>query len=302
MTCHDRILLDDWHVVSDMEHLQRCRVQHSGLFEHTILIAIGFDGEVSVTDGRRVLPGRVQYGFVWTCIGSPERDIIHVPEACEEDRLVLSGGSFQVRTSGLRVVENFLDMGHFPFVHTGWPGEEPHIEAAPCEVELTRDNEIVATKRFFHQPAASPTAEGGIRAEYKYRVYRPYIVALYKTNPLYPDRMDYIVLFIQPLGPEDCVVHNMLCYIKEGMNKPDIRWFMQMIFGQDKPITGKPGAASPAAGSACRNAGPRRQGGDSVSPLVARPSGDLRRDPGRLITTTQKETPCPNSSARIPSP
>ncbi|WP_136661564.1 aromatic ring-hydroxylating dioxygenase subunit alpha [Nitratireductor sp. XY-223] len=238
MTCHDRILLDDWHVVADLEHLRQHSRQSAELFEQQLDINLRADGsaEVRHKETGRVLPSQIKYGFVWVCVGTPSRDIIEIPEAGEADRYVVSGGSFPVRASGLRVVENFLDMGHFPFVHTGWLGEEPHTEVAPYQVELTPDDEIIATECYFYQPVASPTAEGGIEVEYKYRVYRPYIVSLYKTNPAYPDRKDYIVLFIQPVGPEDCVVHNMLCYLKEGMNEPDIRWFMQLIFAQDKPI------------------------------------------------------------------
>lgn len=238
MTCHDRILLDDWHAVADLDHLRHRGRHETVLFETPVSIRIGADGspEVTLADDGRILPSRSRFGFVWTCLGTPARDILDIPEADKTDRFIVSGGSFPVKVSGLRVVENFLDMGHFPFVHVGWLGEEPHTEVAPYEVELTEDDEIVATECFFHQPVASPTSTGGIEVEYVYRVYRPYIVALYKTNPLQPARKDYIVLFIQPVGPEECVVHSMLCYIKEGMKEPDIRWFMQLIFAQDKPI------------------------------------------------------------------
>lgn len=238
MSCHDQILLDDWHVVADMEQLRQSRTLQATLMGEELTVSQTDDGVVSVirnTNGQDVT-SRLKYGFVWTCPGTPARDIIHIPEAFEDDRYVVSGGSFGVKTSGLRVVENFLDMGHFPYVHTGWLGVEPHTEVLPYQVELTEDDEIIATECFFHQPVASPTAQGGIEVEYKYRVYRPFIVSLYKTNPDFDDRMDYIVLFIQPVGPEECVVHNMLCYIKENMNKPDLRWFMQLIFAQDKPI------------------------------------------------------------------
>lgn len=127
-------------------------------------------------------------------------------------------------------------MGHFPFVHTGWLGEEPHTEVASYEVELTEDDEIIATECFFYQPVASPTSTGGIDVEYKYSVYRPYVVSLYKTNVKYDDRMDYIVLFIQPVDEENCVVHSSLCFIKDGLTAASVRWFMQLIFAQDKPI------------------------------------------------------------------
>lgn len=232
------VVLNDWHVVSPMEVLTTGIGRESALMGQAIYVRRISENEASVVEVAtgRELPVQIKYGFIWTCLGTPEYAIVHIPEAFEEDRVIVAGGSFGVKASGLRVVENFLDMGHFPFVHTGWLGEEPYTEVAPYEVNVTEDDEILATECYFYQPAASPTAEGGIMVEYVYRVYRPYLVALYKTNPTFDGRKDYIVLFIQPVGPEECVVHTYLCYLDDGMDAAKLRWFMQLIFAQDKPI------------------------------------------------------------------
>ena len=238
MTGENDLIFNDWHVVSPTEVLTSGQGRETALMGQAIYVRRGEGDAFTVTDvdSGRSLPVQVKYGFVWTCLGAPERDIVHIPEAFEDDRIIVSGGSFGVKASGLRVVENFLDMGHFPFVHTGWLGEEPHTEVAPYEAQVTEADEILATECYFYQPAASPTAEGGIMVEYVYRVYRPYMVALYKTNPSFAGRKDYIVLFIQPVGPEECVAHTFLCYLDDGMGADKLRWFMQLIFGQDKPI------------------------------------------------------------------
>ena len=68
------------------------------------------------------------------------------------------------------------------------------------------------------------------------RVLRPYAVVLHKSNPIHRDRMDYIALFVQPVDEENCVAHPLLCYMKDGMTPAILRWFMQLIFAQDKPI------------------------------------------------------------------
>ena len=238
LTCFDKILLNDWHVVTSLEVLSlKVRIK-TILFEHPILISLNTKGKPIVSnavDGKK-MPSKVKYGFVWACCGNPNRDIISISEAQEEDRLIVTGGSFGVNVSGLRVVENFLDMGHFPFVHNGWLGEEPHTEVQPYQVNVTEADEVHATECLFYQPVASPTAEGGIIADYEYKVLRPYTVCLYKSNPTQPKRMDYIALFIQPVSPEKCIAHTYLCYIKDGMTIQTLRWFMQLIFSQDKPI------------------------------------------------------------------
>ena len=137
MSCHDLILLDDWHAVADLERLQPGANLKTELFEQALKVSMQPDGTPVITscsDGSN-LPVQVKYGFVWTSLGTPVRGIIKIPEAFETDRYIVSGGSFRVKVSGLRVVENFLDMGHFPFVHTGWLGEEPHTEVGHGRTE-----------------------------------------------------------------------------------------------------------------------------------------------------------------------
>ena len=235
--CNDRILLDDWHIVADRAGLAEGRPFTSRLLGIDLLVTRHGDGAevVRAADGGPVA-SRQLYGYVWACLGKPARDIVHLPEALEDDRYMVTGGSIAVKVSGLRAVENFLDMGHFPFVHTGWLGDEPHTEVQPYKVEITEADEILATDCKFFQPVASPTAKDGMMVDYIYKVIRPYTVALYKSNPLQPDRLDSITLFVQPVDEENCIAHPFLCYLKEGIDEPTIRWFMQLIFAQDKPI------------------------------------------------------------------
>lgn len=236
--CNDRVLLSDWHVVADSSTLSP-----STPFQTRLLgvdIDIHRDGRRQLRVIRRDSRGPVnaveRYGFIWACLGEPERDIVHIPEADEPDRHLVSGGSIAVRVSGLRAVENFLDMGHFPFVHTGWLGEEPHTEVVPYKVEITDADEVLATECKFYQPIASPTAREGFVVDYVYKVIRPYTVALYKSNPVQKHRLDVITLFVQPVDEENCVAHPYLCYLKDNIDAATVRSFMQLIFAQDKPI------------------------------------------------------------------
>jgi phenylpropionate dioxygenase-like ring-hydroxylating dioxygenase large terminal subunit len=236
--CNDSVLLNDWHVVADRIALD----QKSPVSTRLLGVALSVSGEpggpasIVRTDTDAPVLSDERYGFVWACLGSPERQILDIPEAAEEDRYRLSGGSIRVQVSGLRAVENFLDMGHFPFVHTGWLGIEPHTEVTPYNVEVTDDGEVLATECKFYQPVASPTADEGFVVDYTYRVIRPYTVSLYKSNPIQKHRRDSIYLFVQPVDEESCVAHSYLCYLKDNMDAATVRWFMQLIFAQDKPI------------------------------------------------------------------
>ena len=102
---------------------------------------------ITVPDSGQTIPVQERYGCVWTTLGSPAPSLPDIPEAEEADRRVVACGSVQVRSSGLRIVENFLDMAHFPFVHTDILGVEPHTEVAQYDTEIRRDvNEVWATK------------------------------------------------------------------------------------------------------------------------------------------------------------
>lgn len=236
--CNDSVLLNDWHVVADRIALDERSILSTRLLGVDLSVRAGPGGGAAIvrTDTNASVLSDERYGFVWACLGQPERDILDIPEAAEEDRYRLSGGSIRVQVSGLRAVENFLDMGHFPFVHTGWLGIEPHTEVTPYNVEITDDGEVLATECKFFQPVASPTANGGFVVDYTYRVIRPYTVSLYKSNPIQMDRRDSIYLFVQPVDEESCIAHSFLCYLKDNMDAATVRWFMQLIFAQDKPI------------------------------------------------------------------
>ena len=99
--------------------------------------------------------------MVWTTLGEPARDIVDIPEAAEPDRRFVPCGAVTVNASGLRIVENFLDMAHFPFVHTDILGAEPHTEVLHYTTEIRRDvDEVWATNCQFFQPKAAMSAQG----------------------------------------------------------------------------------------------------------------------------------------------
>ncbi|MFD1704106.1 aromatic ring-hydroxylating dioxygenase subunit alpha [Methylopila henanensis] len=234
----DRALVDDWHVVVDRSWLKFGQLYRTKLFGAALQISLDVDGRarVSLSATGAVLPSVERYGLVFASVGRPARDVVDIPEARESDRLVVTGGSIGVGVSGLRAVENFLDLGHLPFVHTDILGDEAHTEVENYDVARAEDGGILVTNCRFFQPVASPSASGGIMADYAYRVFRPFTVGLYKTNPKQPDRRDFIALFVQPVDEERCVAHSLLAYVEDGLTAAGVRAFMQLIFAQDKPI------------------------------------------------------------------
>lgn len=233
----ETVLWDDWHVVADVSWLARVRHLETRLFDLPVTLDLGADGAVRARCATEAVTSvKVHYGFVWICLGVPTRGPVEFSECAEPDRLLGTAGSVRVAVSGLRAVENFLDLSHLAFVHDGFLGEEPHTEIKPYAVQSSPLGGVVITGCRVYQPKASPVACEGYDVDYEYAVLRPYVVMLSKANPVEMERRDLIALFVQPYAEERCVVHPFTCYLRHEVEPVAVRRFQQFIFGQDRPI------------------------------------------------------------------
>lgn len=250
--CQDQVILDLWHPLAALSEIPTGSVQDTMLLEERVSYAANCDGNAAVwlcrpelPTGSPVdlaalegtLPVKVAYGYVWTSLGSPPAELFPIPEYAEPDRRNLNAATVGVNVSAPRAIENFLDMGHFPYVHTDILGAEPHTEVKEYDVELSVErDEIVATRCRFFQPMASIASTGGADVDYIYRVPHPYCSVLYKSSPVDESRLDVIAVFLQPVDQEHIRAHMMVCVLDEENEDKVIKRFQQTIFGQDKPI------------------------------------------------------------------
>ena len=151
--CTDPVALHEWYVISALDEIAIGTIYRTRLLGDVVAYARDAEGMPMVwfganADGPR-LAHRVKFGYIWTTLGEPDHEIFDIAECDETDRRMLNGGSILVATSAPRAVENFLDMGHFPFVHTGILGAEPRTEVVDYNVETT-DEQVL-------RPAACST-------------------------------------------------------------------------------------------------------------------------------------------------
>jgi phenylpropionate dioxygenase-like ring-hydroxylating dioxygenase large terminal subunit len=200
-----------------------------------IEIVVGAEGVREAATGRplKVLHA---YRYLWASLGEPG-PLFALAEAGEPDRRVVECGAVRVRASALRVIENFLDMAHFPFVHTNILGAEPQTEVGGYKCEIRSDvDEVWATGCRFHQPQAALSARQGVDVEYRYRVMTPFTTLLYKTCPAEPSRFDVICLFVQPLTETLSRAHPLMFLIDDESPTAELIQFQQHIFVQDRII------------------------------------------------------------------
>jgi phenylpropionate dioxygenase-like ring-hydroxylating dioxygenase large terminal subunit len=234
----EKATLDQWYCIEELQDVATGR-SASRLLGTDLAVTRHDGGDITVTIAglEKPLPTRQRYGCLWTTLGTPATELLPVPEADESDRRVVACGAISVKSSGLRIVENFLDMAHFPFVHTDILGAEPHTEVAQYTTEIRRDvDEVWATNCQFFQPQAALSATGGIVTQYMYRVANPFATILYKTCPNAANRWDVICLFVQPLDPDRCRAHPIMFLIDDTSDLTDLVHFQQMIFLQDRII------------------------------------------------------------------
>lgn len=236
----DPNMLDDWLVVGPASALAgRSQRQPYGtcLLGATLSLWAEAGGTPQCRLGTQPLSVQSRHGYLWVCpSGRPARALFEFPEYTEPGRRLVDCGGIGVAVSGLRVIENFLDMAHFPFVHADYLGKVPHTEVARYEVAIEpATGEIWATDCRFWQPRASAAHDSGADVRYTYRVMQPFSAMLYKSS-LRPEARDAIGLFLQPLDDEHVIAHTVLACFDDVSSDAELIAFQHTIFGQDKPI------------------------------------------------------------------
>jgi len=177
---------------------------------------------------------RERYGMVWVSLGEPEHDIPPFPEETLPGyRRILCGPFPSIQASAPRVIENFLDAAHFPFVHAGTLGDPDHPEMTDYQVDVGPEG-IVAEDVIVFQPDPYGTSQGD-DVSYTYRVFRPLTAYLAKETKV-GTRLS--ILF--PITPNDELESTAWFYMamseEEDLSDQEVEDFHSAILAQDVPI------------------------------------------------------------------
>jgi phenylpropionate dioxygenase-like ring-hydroxylating dioxygenase large terminal subunit len=170
--------------------------------------------------------------MVWVSPGEPKGDPPGFPEWDDPTYRNVACGPYTVDASGPRLIENFLDVAHFPFVHEGLLGDQSRTEIADYDV-TTDENGITAHDIRVFQP--NPDGTGiGKDVSYTYKVLRP-LTAYFVKNTQGPR---FSIIFM--VTPADAVqsVGWMWVNMNYGHDMPDseVSGFQDAVFEQDRPI------------------------------------------------------------------
>lgn len=168
------------------------------------------------------------HGVVWATLGAGATDIPRFELMEDPSHHVVLAGPYRVSASGPRVIENFLDVGHFPFVHEGVLGDRARPEIADYDVRVDSDG-VLATGVKVYQPDPFGTGEDST-VTYTYRVHRPLSASFIKHG----DRSFGMLLSVTP---HDAVDSTAWMWMAMNYEPPaGVIEYQDRIFAQDRPI------------------------------------------------------------------
>jgi len=174
-----------------------------------------------------------RYGLIWVSLGQPDRDVPPFEEWEDPSYRHVLGGPYRFRASGPRIIENFLDATHFPFVHEGILGSPDHTELGDYEVDVGPDG---ITARDIETWTPDPDGSGEARmVTWLYRVLRPLTAYI----DLGGDGPDHYAMFfaVTPVNAGESVgwMWNSINY-NDDMSDEEFAAYIDEIVYQDLPI------------------------------------------------------------------
>jgi len=172
-----------------------------------------------------------RYGWVWVTLGDPPHEVAEFPEWDDPTFRKVHCGPYVISASGPRVIENFLDVTHFPFVHQGLLGDPAHPEIGDYAAVVDFDG-VTARDIGVWQP--DPDGMGrGANVTYTYRVPRPLTAWFQKTSGGPRFAMYFTVT---PVGDRDSIAWMYVAMDYGDQTDEEIRAFQETIIGQDIPV------------------------------------------------------------------
>ena len=188
----------------------------------------------------RAFEAREAHGLIWVRMEQQGSAALPAFVAEDDARLrKLNCGPYDVAASAPRIIENFLDMSHFGFVHEGWLGSREATTIDDYRVEVTGTG-LLATGCKAWQPQSNVHSTAPAQVEYTYEVTAPYAAVLTKVPESGTTAVDgwreSIALFICPSTP----VHSRVWFrlAVADFDSPDekLQAFQHTIFTQDQPV------------------------------------------------------------------
>jgi phenylpropionate dioxygenase-like ring-hydroxylating dioxygenase large terminal subunit len=188
-----------------------------------------------------VFKAHERYGLVWVCLAEPRGPIPEIPELEDPNYHTFFHSAEVWETSAARMIENFIDTSHFPYVHPGINATRddpviPDFEVMQDGLELSFETKFGApSSGAFRGPAALASYSAFTEGRRQYRVIIPFTAQA--IRPMDAGRRQLVTIIASPISAK-----RMRYYTFSSRNfaldQPDdaFRELIQTIFAQDRLI------------------------------------------------------------------
>jgi len=181
-----------------------------------------------------------RYGVLWVAMDEPRWPIPDLPELESPGWRTVFCGPYSWDSEASRQIENFTDLGHFPWVHPGLLGDPSRVVVVPPEVRTVghilhyefQRAEAKSTQTYPVFP--NENRENSVRRT-RYELHLPYTIVVHMDWGGY---QKLLYLFVsQPVAADRCAGY---CLIGQNYNLEQservFQEFEDVIFGQDRRI------------------------------------------------------------------
>ncbi len=174
---------------------------------------------------------RTRYGLVWVRLDDLPGEIPEFQEYADAMFTKVQCGPYYFDASPFKVVENFLDVSHFPFVHERLLGTTDNPVIPHYEVETQGDIMVARGIRVF-QPDPDGSGRGGWE-EYTYKILSPY--SAYFTKEGDKNRKFSIFMTVTPVHERRTAMW-MVIAVNYPAEPEQLRKFQDVLAEQDRII------------------------------------------------------------------
>ena len=170
--------------------------------------------------------------MVWINLSKETNDFVNIKEFNESNFNHVASGPYLMKASAPRVIENFLDVAHFPFVHENHLGvkDKPIID----------DYDVVSSNKGIHasnvkvfQPNPDGTNKSG-EVIYDYHVHSPFVASLGKD--VSKNERFVLVFYVTPISETKSMIYTLTLMNFGKLDDKIVRDYQDFITAQDVPI------------------------------------------------------------------
>lgn len=176
-----------------------------------------------------------EHAMLWVRLDDAPGAAARPPEVGQPPSRRLVCGPYDVHTSAPRVVENFLDTAHFPFVHAHSLGDRAHAQVPPYAVQTDPQGRPGVASYRAWQPQSSAAAAQGGWVHYRYQVLGPYS-ALLEKKPAAGMLREVYALWVCPVEAQASRVWFTLWTSDDSQSDDALRNFQNAVFLQDRAV------------------------------------------------------------------